>query len=472
MKKKKCAAVGAMMLLLTVPAQGGDVTNAVDLDHFVRTACRMDKTFEAILLEEAVAQYRAKLNLPAHELLLSLKGRYGFSLREDESGGPEGSIGLSKLFPASGTALEVEYGLSSSNVLNQSYSTFTLAVSQPIARNAFGHANRLLAQISGLEIELASHQMIEAYEDYLARVMQVYYSWYSAYAHWQAEKTTHREYLRLLANVQARRQSRIADQTDVNKVRVQVLEREANLLSLEQACREEENRVKQIMGMAPSETLVPAEPALYQEDKVDFAEAFAHFTEKSRTEKIIKILESKAGKELDRQADALLPSANLLLGYAAEGTDEVFDSRKNEVFAGVEIDMPFFNDHGQWRRDMSEKLLKQEKASAASKRLQLRTELENLLHARQKTVERRDLAEQKMKVSEDILRDENRYYLQGRAELNDLILAANNLEQARYLHIQLSVQCNVLLLEWLRLTDQLVSAQDLEKTKTEPGEGN
>jgi outer membrane protein TolC len=438
----------------------------LDLDEFIRLACEKDQTFEAILMDELTAQYQARLNLPAESLVLSVKGEYNLSLKTGEDDEPQGSVALSKLFPSLGTSVGVEGAFSKNNTLNTSCSEFAFTITQPIAKNAFGYTNRLLEKISGLELDIARHQVVEAYEDYLAQLIKTYYNWYAAFAHVQTERATCRENRKLLEDIRARQKSKIAHRTDVNKVHLKVLEKEATLLELEAVYENLSSVIKQAIQDINVPRLTPKKPVFFQQQEINFKRAYRHFTETSRTYQILDLIEEKAGKEVSKCANQLLPSADLLLGCIAEGSEQALDSRKNEVYAGISVEIPFMVKPETWQHELAKADLRKNQLTAGNKKRQLCTELENLQTEIQTTQKRLGIAGKKVELAQMVLKDETRYYRQGRTKLNDLILAADNLEENRYKKIYLAMHYYILMNEWLRMTDRLIDRSEIRKKKS------
>jgi outer membrane protein TolC len=464
---KKIVYLIGLVCFISSTSMAAESARILPMTEFIQQVSEKDSQFEAILLDELIAQYQAKLGLTAADLLLSLKGQYNLNLSEGDENNSEGNVGLSKLFPGIGTEIGVSYGLSTDNALNEPYSQFAINVSQPLARNAFGHANRLAEKITGVEIELAEHQMVEAYEDYLAQSMKMYYSWYAAQMHVNTSEATFRENQKLLENVRARKRSRIADQTDVNKIHLQVLGKESTLIILKKTLFDLTLEIRQAIGEDVVTTLQSAEPETYPSLEKTFAQAYAAFIELSRTQRILGVLEKRSELEVARYADQLLPSADVLLGYAAAGTDQSFAGRENEVYAGLEVEIPFLNNTDQWKAAQAKIKQKKTKIENVDMLKRFGTDLEILYTEIQSTQRQLEIAKQKVDVSEAIVKSENKYYLQGRAGLNDLILAANNLEENRYQHTYLTMQYNILMIEWLRMTDQLVQRKDIRSLSDE-----
>jgi hypothetical protein len=68
-----------------------------------------------------------------------------------------------------------------------------------------------------------------------------------------------------------------------------------------------------------------------------------------------------------------------------------------------------------------------------------------------------DIAEEKITIAESILRDETRNYSYGKVSLNDFIDAVNRLDENKFNKIAHTIQLKILMTEWMRITDTLVS---------------
>ncbi|MBU0634022.1 MAG: hypothetical protein KKA52_03050, partial [Candidatus Omnitrophica bacterium] len=139
-----------------------DMSRILGVEEFVKLAAQNDTRFEEILIDELALQYRKDLNLPARDLILSIKAQYDFFLSQDREE-PESTVSLEKLFPYFGTSFSASYKSAPSFSSQANSSEFTFSISQPIAKNAFGSATRLQDKIIGLETDVARHQIIEAY---------------------------------------------------------------------------------------------------------------------------------------------------------------------------------------------------------------------------------------------------------------------------------------------------------------------
>ncbi|NQT94293.1 MAG: TolC family protein, partial [Lentisphaerae bacterium] len=228
----------------------------LDIESFVQRAARNDTEFETILLDEMALQYKKALTLPADDLVLSVKEEYQAFVSQDRAAGAT-QVGLSKLFPGTGTGISAAYGTSPSFATDDTASEISFSLSQPIARNAFGRSTRLLDRIIGLEVEVARHQIVEAYEDYLAAVMTAFHEWHEAFENLAIAQSSYEENLKLLDNIRERAKQQVARPIDVNKIDLQVLARKERTIELETRYRERLHAIERIVRHDGRTTLVP-----------------------------------------------------------------------------------------------------------------------------------------------------------------------------------------------------------------------
>ncbi|MDO9514006.1 MAG: TolC family protein [Elusimicrobiota bacterium] len=457
------------LLFAAAVIQGGilyaDTENRViGIDEFIKTAVSKDTSFEEILIDELTMQYKKDLGLPARDIVLSVKSQYEFFLDHDESG-PAATIGLSKLFPFSGTDVSAQYKTVPSATPGSDSSAVTLLISQPVAKNAFGKAARLQDKIIGAEIDVIRHQVAEAYEDYLARIITAYFNWYLAYENLKIGESSYGQNLELLDNIRKRRKNNIALPIDVNKINIQVLVKKENLLNLREKYDAALTFIKQAMRHDGNESLVPADPMAYDDRKISFEEDYRDFTQNSRTYRILNLLEEKSSLQVARDANALLPSTNLLLGYEVAGNGTGINNAEDEVFAGISLTLPFPDQINSAALELSKINEKKTRLSSANKYIQLRTDLKTLILQIETERELMAIADEKIKLAESILKDETDNYSYGKVSLNDFIDASNRVDENRFSKILRSVELKSLMTEWFRLTDRLISEKDINSYK-------
>ncbi len=426
------------------------------IEEFIKTAVSKDTRFEEILIDEMSLKYKKGLVLPADDIVLAVKSQYEFFLDHNESG-PAATIGLSKLFPFAGTDLSARYKTTPSAVPGSDSSAFTLLISQPIAKNAFGKATRLLDKITGAEIDVIKHQVTEAYEDYLANIITAYFNWYLAYENLKIGESSYSQNLELLQNIRNRRKNNIALPIDVNKINIQVLVKKENLIKLQEKYDNILNFIKQAVRHSGDETIAPDYPLMYDDRKISFDEDYKNFTQNSRTYRILNLLEEKSALEVAKNADALLPSTNLLLGYEMDGDGTGIKNPDDMLFAGVSVTWPFPDQVSRAGLETSKIADKKTRLSNANKYVQLRTDLKTLIIQIKSEEKLISIAEEKIALAESILKDETANYSYGKVSLNDFIDASNRVDENKFSKILRSVQLKVLKTEWLRMTDRLIS---------------
>jgi outer membrane protein TolC len=462
---KRLTVIGFIFLLVVDPVyalqENADIRK-VGLEEFIRIASQSDTRFEEILTDRLYLNYKNALELPTGDFVLSLKSKHNF-LFDPKDDDTENTVSLDKLFPGSGTEVSLAYTSSLNKSTRDMSSEFVAEVSQPIAENAFGRNTRLLRKIVGMEIEVAEFQIIEAYEDYLASLIQLYYNWYSAYENVRTAKNSYEENLKLLENIKEREKYKIALPVDVNKVRLQVASKKETLLTEQNKYNEYLTLIRESIRYSDKDELQPAPPKVYQGVSIDFEPDYLNFATESRTADILKMLEEKSALEVDKYADELLPSIDLIVGYELEGRGHNLKDDEGTFYAGLSLDWPLPRTVEKARLNTAKIDLKKVKLSSENIHLRLRTNLQNLYDQIVKEKELITIAQDKIKLAEAIVEEEKKNYSLGIVTLNDLIDEVNKLEDNKFNKIFHEVEMDRLVVEWLRLTDNLIQRNEVIK---------
>ena len=112
-KRTIYAVIACMILAYAARVNAGENAAAengkpLSLEEFIRQATEADTVFEEILIDRLKLDYRKDLYLPAKDFVVSLKGQYDLFLDQDRSA-IDSSISLEKLFPFTGTEIEISY---------------------------------------------------------------------------------------------------------------------------------------------------------------------------------------------------------------------------------------------------------------------------------------------------------------------------------------------------------------------------
>lgn len=438
-------------------------TVILSLKEFIQTATKNDVAFETILIDQLALKYRRDVLLPDSDIILDVKYQHNFYLGQNRNK-PESTISLSKLFPYNGTQLSLNYTKTASALTDTDNSNLQFLVTQPIAKNAFGNATRLQDQIIGIENDIRRYQIIEAYEDYLASLTTAYYNWYSAYENLKVSKSSYRSNQKLMANILERQKQNIALPIDVNKMELLLIGKKENLIILQEIYDNYTNLIIKAIGNKSNSTLIPASPER-PTSKFNYTSSYENFTQNSRTYHALNLLEQQGTMQVKKAADDLLPSTNLLLGYQLDGKEWGIKNQQKSYFAGISLRWPIGRSVDKAKQKIAQIEYKKTILSNQDKYEELRVNLKNIFQQIQREEKLIAVAKKKITLSERILKDEAENYSFGKVTLNDYIIAVNRLDENQFSYTEHNVKLNKLLIEWLRLTDQLVAENILDQNK-------
>lgn len=471
MKILRPKTINHLLLLTTITtltatsavAVAGPKQAGLSLKSFIEQASAKDVTFESILIDQMPLQYQRDILLPDSDIIMDVKYQHNFYLGQDRSN-PQASISLSKLFPYNGTKVSLSYAKSSSVFNTSENADLEFLISQPIANNAFGKSTRLQDKIIGLENDISRFQIIEAYEDYLASLTAAYYNWYSAYENLKVGKSSYQSNLKLMDNILDRQRQKIALPIDVNKMKLLLIGKEENIIILEKIYQQHTNLIFKAIGHKSKAEYIPLKPAA-PVSLVEFEKDYENFTQVSRTYKILNRLEQQGELTVTKAADELLPSTSLLLGYKLDGQDWGIKHQQDNLYAGITLSWPIGHSVNKAKKQLAQIEYKKTQLSNQNKYEDLRINLKNIFLQIQREEKLIAVSEKKIKLAEAILKDEAENYSYGKVSLNDYIIAVNRVDEIRFSNTEHSVQLNKLLIEWLRLTDQLVDEKILNENR-------
>ena len=443
-----------------LPVMASNSQPTLSLKSFVELATQNDVTFEAILIDQLALKYRRDILLPDSDVIMDVKYQHNFYLNQDRSE-PESTISLSKLFPYNGTQISLSYSKSSSSTTTSNDSSLQLLISQPIAKNAFGKGTRLQDKIIGIENHISRYQIVEAYEDYLASLTVAYYNWYSAYENLKVGQSSYKSNKKLMNNILDRQRQKIALPIDVNKMELLLIGKKENLIVLQEIYDNYSNLIFKAIRHKSAIPFIPVKPE-NPTSTVNFEPDYKNFTQNSRTYKALRLLEQQGTLEVKKSADDLLPSTNLLLGYKLEGEDWGIRDQERSYFAGISLQWPIGRSVDKAKKHITQIEHKKTVLSNQNKYEDLHANLKNLYLQIQREQKLIGIAKKKITLAESILKDEAENYSFGKVTLNDYIVAVNRADDNRFSYTEHTVQLNKLLVEWLRLTDKLVSEKVLQ----------
>jgi len=463
--KKTSNNIFIVILLITISTVASPVfakakKPILSLKEFIQLATKNDTTFETILIDQLTLNYRRTTLIPNSDFILDIKYQHNFYLNQNNDKA-DATLSLSKLFPYNGTQLSLSYNKSASGLTTTDNSSLQFLITQPIAKNAFGEGINLQDQIIGIEDDISRYQIIEAYEDYLASLTNAYYNWYSAYENLKVGQSSYKSSQKLMANIRDRQRQKIALPIDVNKMQLLLIGKKESLIVLKEVYDNYSNLILKSIRQDNSISYIPTTPSRPSQN-VKFKIDYEKFTQDSRTYKILNKLEEQGNIQVRKSADDLLPSTNLLLGYQLEGKEWGIQNQERSYFAGISLKWPIGSSVEKAKQSIAKIEHKKTMLSNQNKYEDLRTNLKNIYLQIERERKLINIAKTKIKLSQSILDDEAENYSFGKVSLNDYIVAVNRVDENRFSYTEHSVKLNKLLVEWLRLTDQLVNKNILK----------
>ena len=478
--------IGAFVVLfLTITGAGvaapeekkeSEKEEKIPVDRFVQLVIRNDPAFQSILVDELALKYSADLELPVSDFVLDTTAKYVWN--PNRSGGVSkgstiGDISLSKLFPSTGTTVSAGYSVtrtSSTDGTDALTGSLTGEISQSILENAFGSATRKTARKIGLENEIARHQIVEAYEDYLASLIQVYGEWLSAYENLKTANQSLASAGELVSIVQRKRSAGIAFPEELDQIRLEYMTAKENVILAGQDYDTILNTVQASLGSDfEYRNIIPV--------RMDWNETFTslnkddmeNIIQDSRTFRMMALLEKQGMLVVDIAEDGLLPSASLFAGVQMTGDDYRMTATDRRAYAGFTFSVNFGNQVERATFETAKVDLKKTELDNRSSLFTLRSDLRSLNRQLEEGRELLDLAKEREVLAKRVYVAERRNYGIGKTDLNTLIEARDNAVSAGYQVTARLVELHRLQTEWLRLSDQLVSREKiLDETPVAP----
>lgn len=428
--------------------------STLKLDDFLNKAKQHDPQLQSIVADRMKMKYLTDLNLPSRQLLLSVKNEYGFTRDEDPT--TVLSATISKPLLESGTVISV--GKTMTERPDRSEDVTQMRVEQALYRNAFGRQVR--EKIENLEKEksVIELQVIEAYEDYLSRIIQSYLDLTLAYLNYQSSLRLKKETLTLLDNVTRKKRQNIASGTDLKRARLQTALRTENELQSRANLETLSGGVRRIIGETSDTSYIPDLSINMEERLNNINIDIEKFLRVSRSRTIYDQQENIRATDLKIVKENLKPSANLLLGFNIDNSQRFSTPiNREEAVIGVNVDIPF--DNSVVNAQIQEASYELLKAKLARKSFQDAIR-ESLIVIRNQILRQRELlkvSREKRDLSSEIVKEQTRRYLIGRVTLDRLIEDRNHEAQYEFAYQSELINLNKLIVQWLALTDQLVT---------------
>ncbi|MCP4481676.1 MAG: TolC family protein [bacterium] len=437
-----------VFLYILILVVGVSAKQLLNIEEFVILATAKNSEFEEILIAELQLKYQPLIGMPSEELLMAVKSSYSFGELDPIK------ISLSRLFLNQGLTTSLSYIYDHENDVDPKAN---IAVSQSLIRNAFGRLNRLQLEKIDKENEVIYYQVVEAYEQYLAELMTFYYSWSLAYANLQLAQRNYDDSLTLYQNMQAKNKHNIVSKSDLTQSYIQVIIKKESLGSAKTDYKKYYNHIKQSVRLEKEENLVPDFNLDLPIFDADFLKSYQGFKENSRTYYLFKIVNDSSLLDLKISKEDLADS--LLVSAAVSDNDTL----KKSFSVGLEYQTSFFDHKNAAIEQVSEIAHDANLLVTGNNKYDVETQLLNLYEDIKLMQSLIETADDKVKQSEIVMKEDKKYYLQGRLSFNDYLDSINRFEQFKFQRISRTLSLRILILNWKEATDILINKQNIFK---------
>lgn len=399
----------------------------VSLDEFIKNVCKNDPAFQFILSDKLTLEYDKILSVPVEKLFLEAAGSYGVDFEFNHY--PNLKTSIKKLMPYSGSSLEAYleagyYGNYRKDALGITYNI-------EFIKNAFGRTHGLYHKKAKMAEDIALFQILQSYESYLSKLILYYYDWLKSYNKMLAANLSYQEALKLLENVEKKKKWYIAYQVDVDKAKLQAVDKKELLRSAEEEFKNTSIQIAFSFGDSLNVKIIP-DIENYTFTKAESAESLATSMsfDSTRSGEIFKTMQDMDSLEILLAMEDLLPS---LTGW---GNFE-FGERDGDVLGntivstGVTLSLPFKKTHENAKIEKIKEERKQVAINASNVKEALLLNLAQLASDISFDKESIAISEERLELSEKIFEAEVKDYQSGRSSLNDLIQAQNTIQNNR-----------------------------------------
>lgn len=422
----------------------------LDLKTFIALAEKNDPNFELIQSNKEKLKFLVDLGLPTRALLISARTEYGFS-NDSDLNTRSTTVGVQKNILETGTSVSVERTESKRPDREENVLQFRLE--QALYNNYFGSDVRFKNELLELQVKKVKMEIVELYEDYLLDISALYYDYAQAFYNYDLAKKVHAESLKLLQDVKARYQKKIATNTDLARVELQVLLAKEEIITRDGELKSKITALEKITGKSFSHVTPDLELKVISTKKLDTAALY-----ELRSYKIAKMEaqvaqgnEKLAGKAGDAQV-------NLIAGYNIDQSTR-FGTQidRHEKVVGVEFSVPIGD-------NLQEATLLEAHLNQRQKQLQLKDTLltlnktwADLSEQLRTSQEILTLAKRKITLAQNIIKDDQNRYAFGKLDLDSLIQLRKDYSAYRYQYYSQLVRHNLLQLRWKGFTDTLLA---------------
>jgi|GEM_PF-4869359 len=460
-------------------------------ESFLEEALDKDPEFKAALQTYLQARYR---ELSARAVAAwTLGAAAGYDHMESISGSdfePETvdrrryEVSLEHLFLATGTRFRLSHtnslsrlhfafpptapGIGIGNFIdlspNVSLPAVTLALSQPLLRNAFGLAERFPLRSAQLQAEAAWLDASEAWENRLVELYNAYLDWAGAYETLAALREIADDMAEVMAWVERRAAAGVANRLDLLETRASLLQARARVAQAESAYAGESERLaglrlaavrpqpeqRPCLEAALENCLSPASP----EAEVD--------VDGLRNVRRLALLEEQAQERIRVAGNARLPELELTGSLTRKGRAEdesggYNDLNRNDYAIGLRASYPLGAPQASGELGQARAAGEEIRQTLIATRRDMRLAVRRLADSVRSLQSVLALRNRQAEAAQARLAESRRRFNTGQLDTVFLIQAENDLINAQLLRIQALIQLKSQWVAWLAAADRLLN---------------
>ena len=446
-----------IIVCLLLPIQ----SYSLGLNEYIQQLKTNDVEAEKILSQSLKVRFNKDLKMPNRQVLFNIKDEFGIQPDSDKTTSRL-TAQATKSFVQTGTDINVSFTSNDLTDRKEQIQNFTLE--QDLVRNSFGARNRKLNQVLNTENEIIKLQTTESYEDYILQKIYSYLDFQLTYQSLKTAEQLYKDTLDLQREILKRQKNNIADEVDVERVKLQIINRKKSVLDRKQNFNSQKiNILKSLGRLDEKHNITPDKNIEFLNEKIDFQNQLNSFWNSGRSIKILKLSEENSQHRIWIQKKDLLPKANILLGYNIDDSQRfTTQTNREETLVGLSLEFSLGD-------SVNNAEIKQAEYEKTQSKLELKAQSETLKAIFTELQSRIEIHNQKMKLlnqqvqsAKALLRGEKKRFKNGRTDLKTVIDSENLLADTEFEAIQQKIELAKTIAEWMSLTDTLVTDLDGE----------
>ncbi|MCB1196773.1 MAG: TolC family protein [Deltaproteobacteria bacterium] len=424
--------------------------HTVTLQDYLTQLKQNDIAYEKILKDLDQLSFHKDLSLPSRQFLIEVQNEYGIVLGDGQTTKSFGVSAGKEIFET-GTSISGSY--QKNELIGRDEETLGIRIEQDLLKNAFGSNHRKQNQALNIENQILYLQVVQAYEDYVEAKILEYMDLQLAYLTYQASQDLYQQTQKLNGYIQEKRKNKIALNVDVDRIALQLLNNQEDMLQKQATFEQKLLTVDQVAGrqISPEAKIVLwTSPSIGDQD-------MNKLVSETRSIKILQLTEEALSTQALVKKRERYPELDLILGLNRDQfTRFNVSADRNEAIVGFGLSVPLGDSVNKAEQ---KKLAFDASVAALEKKVSQRDislAIQILHHQIQKQQQIVEINKHKYDVAVRIMDQELIRYNRGQIELDQFLDVQTQMAQNQYSAIQAQIQLQSFFVQWHNLTDQLI----------------